>query len=323
VRSPASEPELLQAVLNRALGRATGVPVNLQRLSAGATSSIWSFDLPGRRPIGHILRIAAPGTNRVPVSVEAAAMQAAREAGVPVPPVLYSTDNTEPFDAPYMIMERVEGESIARHILREPEFEPARKAFASQCGSILGRLSRTGVEAVPGLQEGGQLELWAEILHHLEVPVPTFEWALRYLERERPAEDPGRRGVVHGDFRLGNMILGGAGVRAVLDWELVHVGDPLEDLGWLCARPWRFRGPKPVGGMGDYDDLLGAYHAECGLEVDRDELRWWEVFATLRWGIICLLQASRHLNGTDRSVELATIGRRVAETELDLLDCVP
>jgi aminoglycoside phosphotransferase (APT) family kinase protein len=129
--------------------------------------------------------------------------------------------------------------------------------------------------------------------------------------------------LVHGDFRLGNLIVGPDRIEAVLDWELVHLGDPLEDLGWLCARPWRFRGPGPVGGMGEYDDLLAAYERESGTAVDGEELRWWEVFATLRWGVICLLQAARHLSGSERSVELAAIGRRVAETELDLLDCLP
>lgn len=316
----ADDPKPLQEVLEKALGPHPTPPCNLQRLSAGATSAIWSFDY-GEPATGYILRIAAPGANRVPITTEAAAMEAAGAAGVPVPRIISAEDDTGRFGRPYMIMERVEGETLARHILRDDEFVDARTNFAGQCGQILGRLRAANRHGVPGLDCEDQLERWTEILRLTEVPVPTFEWALRYLQRERPAKREPT--LVHGDFRLGNLIIGPDGVKAVLDWELVHLGDPLEDLGWLCARPWRFRGPEPVGGMGKYQDLLESYERESGVRVGRDELRWWEVFATLRWGIICLLQAARHLTGSERSVELATIGRRVAETELDLLDCVP
>ncbi|HUE61216.1 MAG TPA: phosphotransferase family protein, partial [Acidimicrobiales bacterium] len=272
-------------------------------------------------PRGYVLRIAAPGTNRVPITTEAAAMAAARIAGVPVPEIICAGDEPEPFGRPFMIMERVEGETLARHVLRDEQFAGARNSFAQQCGQLLARLRGADAHAVPELNHEDQLERWTEILRLTDVPVPTFELALRYLQENRPPSGPTT--LVHGDFRLGNLILGPDGIRAVLDWELVHLGDPLEDLGWLCARPWRFRGPKPVGGMGEYHELLEAYQQETGAAVDPQELRWWEVFGTLRWGIICLLQAARHLSGSERSVELATIGRRVAETELDLLDCLP
>ena len=315
----AKDPTALTEVLEKALGF-HAAPENLQRLSAGATSAIWSFDY-GDPPVGYILRIASPGMNRVAVTTEAACMEAAGRAGVPVPTVISAQDDTEPFGRPYMIMHRVEGETIARHILRDDEFAGARGSFSQQCGRILGRLRTTDHRLVPGLAHEDQLARWVDVLRLADSPVPTFDWALRYLLKERPPQnDPT---LVHGDFRLGNLIVGSDGVRAVLDWELVHLGDPLEDLGWLCARPWRFRGPEPVGGMGTYDKLIDAYERETGVTVDPDELRWWEVFATLRWGIICLLQAARHLSGSERSVELATIGRRVAETELDLLDCLP
>ena len=318
----ATDPGPLVEVLHAALGVAAVEPVNIQRLSAGATSRIWSFDLPGHSPTGYILRVAAPGANRVPVTTEAAAMEAARAVQVPVPVILHASDSADPFGSPYMLMERVEGETLARHVLRDEEYGPARKVFAEQSGRILGRLRGAPTDAVPGLAHEVQIDRWEEIFRLLDTAVPTFEWAFRYLRTNQPDTAASIATLVHGDFRLGNMIIGPEGIRAVLDWEIVHLGDPLEDLGWLCARPWRFRGPNPVGGMGEYDDLLGAYSDECGVEVDREELRWWEVFATLRWGVICLLQASRHLVGGDRSVELATIGRRVAETELDLLDAI-
>jgi aminoglycoside phosphotransferase (APT) family kinase protein len=323
VKDLAADPGPLEEAVRAALGPAARSPVNIQRLSAGASSHIWSFDLPDHTPTGYILRVSAPGPNRVAIATEVAAMEAARDVQVPVPPILFHSDEAQLFGAPYMLMERVQGETLARHILRDDDYGQARRAFGEQCGRILGRLRKAETANVPGLVEDQQLERWEEIFRFLDTPVATFEWAFRYLYQNRVQANQDASTLVHGDFRLGNMILGPEGLRAILDWELVHLGNPLEDLGWLCARPWRFRGPSPVGGMGEYDELIDAYGDESGVDIDREELRWWEVFATLRWGVICLLQASRHLGGSERSVELATIGRRVAETELDLLDCVP
>jgi aminoglycoside phosphotransferase (APT) family kinase protein len=128
---------------------------------------------------------------------------------------------------------------------------------------------------------------------------------------------------VHGDFRLGNFIVGPGGLEAVLDWELAHLGDPMEDLGWLCVKAWRFGARPPVGGFGEYDELFGAYGAAAGVEVDPEAVHWWEVLGTLKWGVMCIMQASTHLNGFSRSVELAAIGRRVCENEHDLLALLP
>jgi aminoglycoside phosphotransferase (APT) family kinase protein len=129
--------------------------------------------------------------------------------------------------------------------------------------------------------------------------------------------------VVHGDFRLGNLLVGRGGLRAVLDWELAHLGDPLEDLGWLCVKSWRFGAEPRVGGFGELDDLVAAYERASGTAVDRDALAWWEVVGTLKWGIMCMVQAAAHLSGATRSVELAALGRSVCEVEHDLLDLLP
>jgi aminoglycoside phosphotransferase (APT) family kinase protein len=129
--------------------------------------------------------------------------------------------------------------------------------------------------------------------------------------------------VVHGDFRNGNLIIGPEGIRAVLDWELAHLGDPLEDLGWLCVKAWRFGSPLPVGGFGTIDQLIAAYEGAGGRPVDAGALHWWQVLGTLRWGIICIVQALTHTSGALRSVELAAIGRRVCEVEWDLLELLP
>jgi hypothetical protein len=149
-------------------------------------------------------------------------------------------------------------------------------------------------------------------------PHPAFELAFRWLGDNRPPRSAPV--VVHGDFRHGNLIVGPDGIRAVLDWELSHLGDPLEDLGWLCVKAWRFGSPLPVGGFGPVDQLVDAYEGATGAPIDRAALHWWEVLGTLRWGVICIVQTFTHLSGTVRSVELAAIGRRVCEVEWDLLE---
>ena len=172
---------------------------------------------------------------------------------------------------------------------------------------------------MPGLPADDPLVLWPGWMDALRQPSAVFEIALRWLIKHRPL--PGRSAVVHGDFRLGNLMVDESGLAAVLDWELVHRGDPLEDLGWFCVRAWRFgEDARPAGGLGSVEDLVAGYERAAGTPVDRDALRWWRVLGTLRWGILCQYQAHRHLSGQTRSAELAAIGRRAAENEWDLLD---
>ena len=125
---------------------------------------------------------------------------------------------------------------------------------------------------------------------------------------------------MHGDYRTGNYLADETGVTAILDWEGAHLGDPVEDLGWLCVKSWRFGAvDKPAGGFGSREELWSAYESAGGARVDPARAHWWEVFGTARWGIICHTQAWRHLSGAVKSMELASIGRRAVETEVDLL----
>jgi aminoglycoside phosphotransferase (APT) family kinase protein len=255
------------------------------------------------------------------MELEASLMEAAGSAGVPVPRVLRASDDPSALGSAYVLMERMEGETLPRRLLTEAELAPARAGLAEECGRILARLHSLPADAVPGLPGADPLDQYQAALDGLRPGLPTFEVALDWLRRNRP--EPVPQTIVHGDFRNGNLMVGPEGVRAVLDWELAHRGDPREDLGWLCVRSWRFGVDLPVGGFGRYEDLLQGYGAEGGAPVDLDALRWWEVFGNLRWGVICLMQASAHLSGAIRSVELAAIGRRVCEVEWDLLSLLP
>jgi hypothetical protein len=217
-----------------------------------------------------------------------------------------------------IVMDYVEGETIPRRILRDETLAGVRAQLAARCGAILAAIHRIPPFEVPGLPGGDPLEQLRGIVDRLGQPHPAFELAFRWLGENRPPRTA--QGVVHGDFRNGNLIIGPDGVRAVLDWELAHLGDPLEDLGWLCVKAWRFGSPLPVGGFGSVDQLVDAYEEAGGTAVDRTALHWWEVLGTLRWGVICIVQTVTHLSGAVRSVELAAIGRRVCEVECDLLE---
>ena len=149
-------------------------------------------------------------------------------------------------------------------------------------------------------------------------PRPVFELALRWLRDHDPGPSQ-EVTLVHGDFRHGNLIIGPDGVRAVLDWELAHIGDPMEDLGWICVNSWRFGEiDKPVGGFGSREELFAGYEA-AGRRVDPDRVTFWEVMGTLRWGVMCCGMMQRFRTGPEHSIERAMIGRRASETEIDLL----
>jgi aminoglycoside phosphotransferase (APT) family kinase protein len=291
--------------------RLDGEVSELRRLSGGASRETWSFVLDGSKRL--VLRRDPPGS-KSGMMREAALLRAAGAAGVPVPELVDASDDSDVLGSAFLVMVHVDGETIPRKILRDPEFAAARPKLARQCGEILARLHTIDPDTIDGLDEADQVTQFRTHLDSLRQPHPAFELAFRWLDERRPPTS--RRTAVHGDFRNGNLIVGPEGVRAVLDWELAHTGDPMEDLGWLCVKSWRFGVDLPVGGFGSYDELAEGY----GDGIDLDALRWWEVLGTLKWGIMCIMQTFAHTSGMRRSVELAAIGRRVCEVEWDLLE---
>jgi len=312
------------------MGR-VGAIEDLRRLTGGASQETWSFDLvtPESNRLALILRRNVRSAFRsLGSATEFALLEAARAAEVPVPTGHYLLDDADGLGEGY-VMERVEGETIPRKILRDARYATALSRMTEQAGTILARIHALDVSEIAGLPSpkarvnpaAHLLEQHRSAIDGFGEPHPMFELALRWLEDEMP-DDPGRS-LVHGDFRNGNFIVGSEGIRAVLDWELAHVGDPIEDLGWLCVRSWRFGVlDKAVGGFGQIDELCAAYEAAGGRGADPERVRYWIVLGTLKWGVICQVQAFAHRSGMRRSVELAAIGRRVCETEWDLLDLI-
>jgi aminoglycoside phosphotransferase (APT) family kinase protein len=306
----------LQRLLGDDLAAYWSEPVRiggLTRLTGGASRETWSFTAERASGERHelIVRRDQGGARAKDLRKEAAAFRAAARVGVPVPAQHVAA-------ADRLIMDRVDGESLGRRVLREDRFATVRAGFAAEIGAIAARLHTIPAADMGELEDAGDPLDWMRrsLADHVEVS-PALALAMRWL-REHPVP-AGPTGVVHGDFRFGNLLLAPDRVSAVLDWERVHLGDPLEDLGWLCTKVWRFGGPLPVAGMGSREDLLDAYAAVAGWRPTERQLHWWELYAAVQWGLICGRQADRHLSGQESSVELAVIGRRRCEQDHDVL----
>ncbi len=293
---------------------------DLRRLSGGASRETWAFTAIGSEDTLKLVLRRDPAAGIAGSrATEFELLRAARKGGVAVPEVVFLLDTRDDLGAGF-VMRHVDGETIPRKILRDDEFSTARARLTEQCAHAAAGIHAIEPRALPALPNqdaAAQLKMWEDALTSFGEPRPAFELALKWLADEIPEATPAQ--LVHGDFRLGNFIVGPEGLRAVLDWELAHLGDPVEDLGWLCVKSWRFGGAPVVGGFGDAAELLGSYERAGGTPPDEARLRWWTVMGTVKWGLIARIQAETHLSGALRSVELATLGRRVAEMEWDVL----
>ncbi|WP_309224706.1 phosphotransferase family protein [Mycolicibacterium sp. CBMA 234] len=312
--------QALARVLAPSLGTIT--VENLRELTGGASRATWAFDAvadTGSRAL--ILRIGPPDEIHAGMELEAAALSRAGATGAPVPQVLAASNSVDALGNPFLVCDFVPGETIVRRIERALD-AGGRATVLQQCANALASIHRADSTGI-GLSHADPLNESRRQLDDMGDTTATFEWAFRWLESHRPprTENPV---LVHGDFRMGNLIVDTETPRlaAVLDWELTHAGSRIEDLAWFCIRAWRFGAPRDLsaGGLGSIDDFLTAYERAAAITLNRNHFHWWLVLATLRWGVICRYQAERHLSGQTRSVELAAIGRRVCETEWDLLN---
>ncbi|ADU00462.1 phosphotransferase family protein [Mycolicibacterium gilvum] len=307
----------LEDVLRPVLGDTT--VEDLQRLTGGASRTTWAFTSRSDGRSRHlILRTGARDDIHASMELEAKVQQRAAAAGAPVPHILAADNSPDAVGEPYLICDAIAGETIVRKIFRMLD-DTGRARLLTQCATALAAIHRADPDGV-GLAAPDELAGWRTRLDEIGDTTATFEWTFRRLADERP--DPSPMRLVHGDFRMGNLIVDDSGLAAVLDWELTHKGEIYEDLAWFCIRAWRFGAAESLGagGLGSVETFLQAYESAAQIVLDRSTFRWWLTVATLRWGVICRHQAERHLSGEARSVELAAIGRRVSETEWDLLD---
>jgi aminoglycoside phosphotransferase (APT) family kinase protein len=283
-------------------------------LPGGASKEAWAVDVDGEELL--VRRAAVGVIHRFTLTLEQEfeVLRAAHEAGVKVPrPIAYYPDlgGREAF-----AMERVHGETIGRRIVRNPP-----DALPLQMAEELAKIHAIPREGLPFLRAPDPVERMRAELDTVDEPHPAIElgltWVAERLERKRPPA------FAHGDWRIGNLVVTERGLEAVLDWEFAHVADPVEDVAWPLVRAWRFGADdRRLGGVGDVEPYLARYVELTGTEIAPDELYVWEVLGNAKWAIGCLTQSRRHLNGLDRSVEYAVLGRIAAEMEYELLDLI-
>jgi aminoglycoside phosphotransferase (APT) family kinase protein len=298
----------MREALESVLGTGISEPV---LLAGGASKEAWAVDADGDKLLVRRAAVGVIHKHTLSLAEEFAVLEAAHEAGVKVPrPITYigDLDGREAF-----VMERLEGETIGRRIVRMERIPPE---LPTQMADELAKIHAIPRARVDFLQEA-RLERMVEEFDEVGEPHPAIELGLWWLRENRPpARDPV---VVHGDYRIGNLVVDERGLVGVLDWEFAHVDDPVRDLAFSLVRAWRFGVPeKRLGGIGAVEPYLERYNAQTGFDVEPSELDYWELAGNVGWAIGCLTQMQRHLSGRDRSVELAVLGRLGAEVEYEI-----
>lgn len=324
----------LEAFIARSASATTVRIVDSRLLSGGAIQENWLLDveiLDG--PMAGLLQSVLRCDSQSAVSAshgraqEFALLQAVFDAGVSVPEPLWLCTNKKILDRPFFIMRRVAGTAAAHLLTKNDALGGDRTALAERLGQELARIHsirppRSMLEFLPRYDEAPALYLIKRLRqaldrHHTSHPV--LEWGLRWLERHAPAHCEVR--LCHRDYRTGNYMVDESGLTGILDWEFAGWSDPLEDIGWFCAKCWRFsRNDREAGGIGQREDFYRGYERESGKPINRGQVRYWEVMAHVNWAMIAIQQAQRHSSGEEQSLLLALTGHIVPELEWQILN---
>lgn len=306
--------------------------MNAVPLSGGASRETWLLDVQlGDRPQKFVLRRDLPSqmwAGALSRDQEFRVMRAAYDSGVTCARVRWSCADKSVLGSDFFIMDYVPGESIGRRIITSPDLAQARQHLPEQIAQELAKIhaiaiEQHGLDFLPRPPQGlspaqAVINSTYALLDEMGTHNPAFEVALRWTQAHIPPTHD--LTFIHGDCRIGNLLVGPQGLTAVIDWEFAHIGDPLEELGYPCMRDWRFgNGHLHFAGLCDRERFLTAYERYSGRAVDRSAVTWWEIMGNIRWGVICLSQAQRHLSGAENSVELASLGRRSVEMQLEAL----
>ena len=326
----------LEAFLAGAAGAAAARVVSDVQLTGGAIQDnrllLVEFAggvLAGRQEL--VLRRDAPSGVAVShgKAEEFALLKTAFEAGVTVPEPLFLCLDKR-LGRPFYIMRKVEGEARGHRLVREPAILGDGAAVAERLGEELGRIHgitppRPDLDFLPLPEGSPALAAVAAYRAHLDALEwwdPALEWGLRWCELSAPPA--GELVLVHQDFRTGNYMVDAGRLTAVLDWEFCAWGDPMSDLGWFCAKCWRFgRDELEAGGIGPREAFYRGYRRTSGREIDGEAVAYWEVMAHLRWAVIALQQGQRHASGVEESLDLALTGRRAETLAWDVLRLTP
>lgn len=296
------------------------VSADLNPLKGGAIQENWSLTVGIASGETRELVLRRDASARIRSSLSRAdefhVLQAMQSAGIVVPAPLALCTDPAVLGGSFFVMQRVAGVADPRRLVRDDDLIPDRSTFGAALGAELAR-----IHAIHPLQPGlaflgsppedalrSRIEGFRAALDHLGTPQPAIEWVLRWLERNRHQPNPVT--LVHGDYRIGNIMVCGGKIAAVLDWEFTTWSDPDEEIGWLCARCWRFGRPeREAGGVAARADFYRGYEAVSGRRIAATQIPYWEAMAAARWAIIALEQGARHLTEAEPGLEAALSGR--------------
>ncbi|MEI9995918.1 MAG: phosphotransferase family protein [Rhizomicrobium sp.] len=299
----------LQAYLRGKLAAPDLVVADLSRIPGGASRETYRFRARhGGQDRGLILRRDPPAslieTER---TTEYRAYEAFHALGLPVPaPVALELDPA-PLERPFFIMEEIENCQTGSIMAPDP-FGAQRESIGRQFYSVLGRIASVDPRDVGLGDFEGETDIhdvamhevarWEKVIDEDECePQPIVRAALRWLKRNPPP--PAQKiAVVHGDYRTGNFLYDESGtIRAILDWEMAHLGDPLEDLGWAIDPLWSGGNPETPGGMLPRAEAIALWEKTSGLKAEPAALYWWEIFASLKGAAIWMSAAREYAQG--------------------------
>ena len=300
---------------------------NIEKLPGGSSNETWVINYNKKEKI--ILRRHHAGLNDkdnlyqpLSLEIEASVMEMAYNNNIPVPNIIYKLNN-ETILGEGFFMDFVEGMSLGNKIVQNNELHELNPNLAFQCGDILAKIHSIPYSQIKNLttsMASDELAKYQGVYRDFALNIPVFNVAFKWLENHLPQNNDNKC-LIHGDFRNGNILVSPKkGITSILDWELLHLGDIHEDLAWICVNSWRFgKINLPVGGFGKRIDFYNAYEKVSGKVLNKNSLKFWEVMGSLKWGIMCLKMYNIYNSGYDRSVDRASIARRVSETEIDLL----
>lgn len=325
--SETSTRQRLAEFIARAAGGHGAVIVALERMSGGAVQENWALDVKLDGELGRwVLRTDAKATVRESLTraQEFAVLKIAHAAKVLAPEPLFLCNDLAVTGRLFFIMERLPGVAAGHKVTRDSKLVPDGGSLARELAANLARLhqitpAHAGLDFLPTMLARDCIAHYRSYLDTLSHPYPALEWGLRWCEINAPQHEDTT--FIHRDYRTGNYLVHDGHLAGVLDWEFPAFGNPLEDIGWLCARCWRFARPDlGAGGIAGVEDFIAEYERVSGRRVAPGDLKYWQIMAHLRWAIIALQQLERHLSGSERSLELALTGHIVGQIELEILN---
>jgi aminoglycoside phosphotransferase (APT) family kinase protein len=330
--------EQLVAYLRHRMPEARDITVgNIARIPGGASRETWSFEARWCEDGGAAVERDLIIRRDPPASLlesnndlEFELYSALAGSTIPVPPVHWIERDGTWLDRPFFVMGRLPGSSDARALTRSPEFAEARPAIARHKARILADIHATDIAGIAALDRppsperaaSHEIDRWERTMREdtLE-PQPVLELALSWLKRHRPAP-PARLALVHADYRTGNFLYERDRITGVLDWEMAHAGDPMEDIGWVCVKSWRWAGDDRVGGLCSRDDFYRLYEEASGTRVDRDAVRFWEVLGNLKLAVIFITGTKAIVQGKTPDLLLALTAFINPSIETEILELI-